>query len=127
MNRKILAVEDEISMQILLVHILESNGYDVTVAADSRIALELLKIITFDIVCTDIMLPYMNGIELCRVIRNEYSHTLVVVVSSQSQKNEMEKAFAAGAHGYITKPFDVDSLLKLLDSIVQEHKNDLSM
>lgn len=122
MNKKILAVEDEVSMQILLVHILESNGYDVTVAADSRIALELLKVITFDIVCTDIMLPFMNGIELCREIRKEYPHTFVIVISSQSQKSELERAFEAGAHGYITKPFDVDSLLKLLNSVVPENK-----
>lgn len=120
MKTKILVIEDEISIQVLLQHVLESNGYEVLIANDSKEGLQFLEHNTFDIVCTDIMLPYINGLDLCKIIREKYPEILVIVVSSQSQKNEKDKVMESGAHGYITKPFDVESLLKLLRTVLQE-------
>lgn len=120
MKTKILVIEDEISIQVLLQHVLESHGYEVLIANDSKEGLLFLEHNTFDIVCTDIMLPYINGLDLCKIIREKYPEILVIVVSSQSQKNEKDKVMESGAHGYITKPFDVESLLKLLRTVLQE-------
>jgi CheY-like chemotaxis protein len=103
MSKTILLVEDEDSMQILLTYVL--NGKD---------AISLLRTSEFDLLCSDIMLPEVNGIEVCAYARKKYPDLPIIVISSKSQEKEIETALEVGANDYITKPFDVDYLLQII-------------
>ena len=114
MSKSILLVEDEESMQVLLDYVLKSNGFVVSLAQNGRDSLDLLQTTVFDLLCTDIMLPEVNGIEVCAYARKNYPHLPIIVISSKSQEKEIETALNEGANDYITKPFDVDYLLKII-------------
>lgn len=119
MSKSILLVEDEESMQILLSYMLQSKGFVVTIADNGADAVSLLKSQKFDILCTDIMLPKMNGIEVCKFSREFYPHLPIIVISSKSQEKEIEEALSAGANDYVKKPFDVDDLLLKIQHYLQ--------
>jgi len=119
MSKSILLVEDEESMQILLSYMLESKGFNVTVVDNGADAVSILKSQTFDILCTDIMLPQMNGIEVCKFSREFNPQLPIIVISSKSQEKEIDEALSAGANDYIKKPFDVDDLLLKIQHYLQ--------
>ncbi len=114
MSKSILLVEDEESMQILLSYVLKSKGFTVDLATNGNDAITLLQTTEFDLLCSDIMLPELNGIEVCAYARKKYPHLPIIVISSKSQEKEIETALKVGANDYITKPFDVDYLLQII-------------
>ncbi len=114
MSKTILLVEDEDSMQILLTYVLKSKGFVVHLASNGKDAISLLQTSEFDVLCTDIMLPEVNGIEVCAYARKKYPDLPIIVISSKSQEKEIETALEVGANDYITKPFDVDYLLQII-------------
>ena len=111
---KVLVVDDEpVNRQVLENH-LSIAGYDVTQAADGRQALELLRAgKKFDLVLLDIMMPKMNGYEVCNVMRENYlaSELPVVMLTAKNQIRDLVDGFSAGANDYLTKPFAKDELL----------------
>lgn len=107
MKKKILNVEDEESLLRLENFLLTSQGYEVTGVADGSAALEALVSTKPDLVLLDIMLPGIDGYEVCRQIKaNEATrHIPVIMLSSNNSKEDLVKADLVGADGYITKPF----------------------
>jgi DNA-binding response OmpR family regulator len=90
----------------------ERQGYEVLKAADSWAALEMLDESTPDLFILDVMMPEINGIELCERIRALPGHeqTPVIILSAFSDTNIVEQTFAAGANDYVVKPVDPQDL-----------------
>lgn len=112
---KILVVDDDPVILDLLPTVLRQEGHhDISVAASGDGALDILSCSEeiFDVLILDIMMPGMDGIELCTNIREmqSYINTPIIMLTARSDTCSIESAFAAGANDYITKPFDIKSI-----------------
>ena len=105
-SARILLVDDEHSVQTLLAYPLRKDGYEVVVAHDGREALDRFAEQRFDLVVLDIMLPKLDGIEVCRRLR---SRSQVPIIMLTAKDDEIDKVLGLemGADDYITKPFSV--------------------
>src|ERR1700680_628124 len=109
-SAKILVVDDEASILQTLRYNLEKNGYTVCTAGDGRTALTLAELEKPDLIVLDIMLPELDGIEVCREIRKR-STTPVLMLTAKDQEIDKVLALEIGADDYITKPFSIYELL----------------
>jgi two-component system KDP operon response regulator KdpE len=109
-RRRILVVDDEPQITRVLRTSLSSQGYDIRVANDGETALEILKDWTADLVITDLSMPNMDGLELCRRLRTK-SQVPIIVLSVKGEEQTKVKALDAGADDYVTKPFGINELL----------------
>ncbi|HEY0667071.1 MAG TPA: response regulator [Sphingobacteriaceae bacterium] len=109
---KILVVEDEDLMLKALEFRLKKDGYDVFTAKDGATALDLLKEHRFDLVLTDIMLPFVSGLEIVSKVKSDSSlkDTPVIVLSAVGLEKIVLEAFELGADDFITKPFNLNEL-----------------
>jgi len=108
--RHILVVDDETQITRVLRTSLVSQGYDIRVANDGATALDILKDWTADLVITDLSMPEMDGLELCRRLRNK-SQVPIIVLSVKGEERIKVQALDAGADDYVTKPFGMTELL----------------
>ncbi len=106
----ILVVDDESQITRVLRTTLTAQGYEIRAANDGETALEILKDFTPDLVITDLMMPNMNGIELCRRLRKS-SQVPILVLSVRGEERSKIEALDSGADDYITKPFSTGELL----------------
>ncbi|HEY7064464.1 MAG TPA: response regulator [Chloroflexota bacterium] len=112
----ILVVEDEPPVQQLVADLLADEGYRVLLAADGAEALALVGAEPPDLVLTDLMMPVLNGVELCRRLRaDERTRAVPIVVMTAAGRGPSE---TAGANAYLAKPFDLDVLLEVIASYV---------
>ncbi|HEX8283124.1 MAG TPA: response regulator transcription factor [Pyrinomonadaceae bacterium] len=107
---RILVVDDEPQLARVLRTGLKTHGYDVRVAADGVSALETFGDWHPDLVVTDLAMPNMGGLELCRRLR-ELSQLPIIVLSVRGEEKTKVEALDAGADDYVTKPFGMDELL----------------
>jgi phosphate regulon transcriptional regulator PhoB len=109
----ILIVDDEITIRELLQFNLEKEGYKVTAAADGEEALKQMADTKFDLVILDVMLPGINGLEVCRKMRADRSLAPIPVIMLTAKGEEIDKVLGLelGADDYLTKPFGVRELL----------------
>src|SRR4029453_706361 len=103
---RILLVDDELSVQKLLTYPLRKEGYDVIPALDGREALDRLRDDTFDLVVLDVMLPRMDGFDVCRAIRSR-STVPIIMLTAKTEETDKVLGLELGADDYITKPFSV--------------------
>ena len=108
--RRILVVDDEPQITRVLRTSLSSQGYDIRIANDGETALEILKDWPADLVITDLSMPNMDGLELCRRLRAK-SQVPIVVLSVKGEERTKVRALDAGADDYVTKPFGMNELL----------------
>ena len=108
--RKILVVDDEYQISRVLKRSLQAHRYDVRTASDGESALDLFHNFHPDLIITDLQMPEMNGIELCREIR-KVSEIPIIVLSVKGEEKTKVAALDAGADDYITKPFGMDELM----------------
>ena len=109
-HRRILVVDDEPQITRVLRTTLSAQGYDIRVANDGEMALELMKNWTPHVVITDLAMPNMDGVELCRQLR-KVSQLPIIVLSVRGQDRSKVEALDAGADDYVTKPFSMNDLL----------------
>jgi two-component system, OmpR family, KDP operon response regulator KdpE len=109
-HRRILVVDDEPQITRVLRTSLSSQGYDIRVANNGETALEILKDWTADLVITDLAMPVMDGVELCRRVRAK-SEVPIIVLSVRGEERTKVQALDAGADDYVTKPFGINELL----------------
>ncbi len=109
-HRRILVVDDEPQITRVLRTTLSSQNYDIRVANDGETALEIMKDWSPDLVITDLAMPHMDGLELCKRIRGA-SEIPIIVLSVKEQERTKVKALDAGADDYVTKPFGIGELL----------------
>jgi two-component system cell cycle response regulator len=113
--RRILIAEDDRISALLLRRVLESRGYVVDHATDGIEAIRLQKEFNHKVVITDWMMPEMDGIELCRRIRDSRnSYVYVILLTAKSQKEDRTEAFESGIDDFLTKPLDKDDLIARL-------------
>lgn len=119
--KNILVVEDNAEVAKLLELILRRAGYDIAVASDGIEALDRFTEQQPDLVLLDIMLPRMDGYEVCTHIRQDYHSTIpVVMLSSLDSPLDMERSRVAGATDHIAKPFDKDQLLDIIGEYIEQ-------
>ena len=109
-HKHILVVDDESQITRVLRTTLSSHGYDIRVANDGETALEIMKDWTPDLVITDLAMPNMDGLELCRRLRTK-TQIPIIVLSVRGEERTKVKALDAGADDYVTKPFSMEELL----------------
>jgi len=107
---RILVVDDERQITRVLRTTIDSQGYDVRVANDGDVALEIMKDWNPSLIITDLAMPNMDGLELCRRVRL-YSKVPIIVLSVRGEERTKVQALDAGADDYITKPFGTSELL----------------
>jgi len=109
-RRKVLVVDDESQITRVLRHSLTAHRYDVRTAADGVSGLDTFNDWHPDLIITDLQMPEMDGIELCRRIR-KISTIPIIVLSVRGEEKTKVEALDAGADDYVTKPFGIDELL----------------
>lgn len=110
----ILIVEDDRRIASFLSRGLAAEGYQVTVAEDGRDGLEHIRQGGFDLVILDRMLPYVNGLEVCRIVREERRPVLILMLTAKDGIQDKVEGLKGGADDYLTKPFAFDELLARL-------------
>ncbi|MGG1924602.1 MULTISPECIES: response regulator transcription factor [unclassified Chryseobacterium] len=116
---KILIVEDNSRVSSLLKRGLESQQYQVYISEDAEDAIVLLNKITFDLAITDIMLPKMSGIDLCKLIKQQYPDLPIIMLTALGTIDEKIEGFDAGADDYMVKPFEIRELYVRIKAILQ--------
>ena len=109
-KKKILLVDDEPQITRVLKRSLAAHRYDVKIANDAESALEMFPDFLPDLLITDLSMPEMDGLELCRRIR-QFSEIPIIVLSVKSEEKTKVAALDVGADDYVTKPFGMDELL----------------
>jgi two-component system KDP operon response regulator KdpE len=110
MTQRILVVDDETQITRVLRAALSAQRYDVRTANDPQEALRIFEEWAPDLVVTDLMMPDISGVDLCRAIRKK-SRTPILVLSVRDQERAKVEALDAGADDYVTKPFSIQELL----------------
>ncbi len=105
-STRILLVDDEQSVQTLLSYPLRKDGYHVTSALDGREALERFTEARFDLVVLDLMLPKLDGVEVCRQLRRQ-SQVPIIMLTAKGSETDKVAGLEVGADDYITKPFSM--------------------
>lgn len=119
MKKKILIVDDDPRNIFALKLTLKARGYAVESSTMAQEALEMLKAGTSYIVLMDMMMPGIDGYEAVRMIRNspEINHIPVIAVTAQAMAEDRQKCLEAGADDYVSKPIDVDLLIKAIEKL----------
>jgi len=112
-NQRVLIVDDEPSIVLSLQFLLSREGYEVEVARDGESALELAALRPPDLVVLDLMLPGIDGYEVCRRLRESpaTAATRIVVVTARGREAERVRGLEEGADAYVTKPFSTRELI----------------
>ena len=121
---RILVVDDEQSLRIILSQVLTEEGYEVTIAQNGEEGLELFRQDPFPIVFTDIVMGKMNGLELLQEIKKISPQTQVVVITSHASLDTSITALRAGAYDYLIKPFDD---LDMISNVANRAKEKLTL
>ncbi|MDD5581881.1 MAG: response regulator [Candidatus Marinimicrobia bacterium] len=113
---KILVVDDEENIRKLVQYNLVLDGHEVILAEDGKEGLEKARQEMPDLILLDIMMPEMDGLEVCSRLKKdpEMRDIPIFMLSAKGQMKDLEDAFEAGADNYITKPFDVDKLSEII-------------
>lgn len=107
---RILVVDDDPAISRLLYANFKARGYEVSNALKGEVALKMLESEFFDLVILDIMMPGIDGLEVCRRIR-EWSKIPIIMLSAKEDEKDKVKCLELGADDYVTKPFGIDELL----------------
>jgi DNA-binding response OmpR family regulator len=108
---KILVAEDDELMLKILEFRLKKDGHEVIVTHDGREALAKIDELKPDLVITDIMMPYLSGLEIIGAVKKKYPNIMpVIIISGMGQESVVLEAFQLGADDYITKPFSPNEL-----------------
>ncbi len=120
MMKKILVADDDANIRTLLRHVLTREGYLVVEAGDGREALGLLKEHTVDLAVVDVMMPLMDGLELCQHIRETYDIPIILLTARQ-QLSDKEQGYLHGTDDYVTKPFEPEELLFRMKALFRRY------
>ncbi|MGB0562061.1 MAG: response regulator transcription factor [Spirulinaceae cyanobacterium] len=114
---RVLVVEDEALIREMICLALQEQGHDVVVAVDGRTAFECLDAAnkpggkTFDLIVLDIMLPHLNGLDLCRLLRHNGNTIPILILSAKASETDRVLGLEVGADDYLTKPFSMRELI----------------
>lgn len=111
---RVLIVDDEPAILLSLEFLMKKEGYEVYIARDGDEAISLIKSVKPHIVILDLMMPKVDGYEVCDFIRSNLarSQTKIIILSAKNTDEDIEKGYSHGANLYIAKPFSTRSLVK---------------
>lgn len=115
----ILLVEDEPKVSSFIKQGLEENKYDVDIAYDGQMGLQLAKRNNYDLMIFDVIIPYMNGMELCKEVRNQNASTPILMLTALGTTDDKVSGFDAGADDYLVKPFEFKELLARIKALTK--------
>ncbi len=118
MSYSVLIVEDEITLQETLAYNLKRQGYEVAATDNGRTALKLARENKPDLILLDVMLPGMDGFEVCRILRQELS-TPVLMLTARAEEIDKIVGLEMGADDYLTKPFSMRELLARVKALLR--------
>ena len=118
---KILVVDDSLSIRQMVSLTLKKSGYEVVEAENGQDGLTKGKASAFDLVISDVNMPIMDGIELCKELRKlpNYKFTPILMLTTESSGDMKQQGKAAGATGWLVKPFDPDKLIATIKRVVR--------
>jgi two-component system, chemotaxis family, chemotaxis protein CheY len=120
MGKRILVVDDSVSIRQMVIFALKSAGFEADEAADGKAALEKAKGKSFDLVFTDQNMPLMDGLTLIRSLRGMpgYRSTPILMLTTEAGDDMKNKGREAGATGWLVKPFDPEKLLQVVSKVL---------
>lgn len=122
MNPKLLLVEDEPSLAIVLSDRLEREGYSVSSVYDGNSAVTSALRTHYDVVVLDVMVPEKNGFEVCRELRAQGSNVPILMLTARSEVRDRVTGLKSGADDYLAKPFDTGELLARIEALLRRAK-----
>jgi two-component system phosphate regulon response regulator PhoB len=131
---RVLLVEDEELIRETITFALAEEGYEVVVAEDGRKGLELIgksptremglaNDLRFDLIILDLMLPYVNGLDLCRLVRHEGNSIPILMLSAKGTETDRVVGLEVGADDYLTKPFGMRELVARCRALLRRHRH----
>jgi len=123
MEKKLLIVDDESHIRMLIeqtLEDLEDEGVELLFAENGQQALELIQKEEPNLVFLDVMMPKMNGMEVCQKVKKELnlSNVYIILLTAKGQEVDRQKGLEMGADRYMTKPFDPDEMLSIAEEIL---------
>lgn len=123
MNKKVLIVDDEAHIRLLIERLLEDledEGVQILAASDGTEGLRKIREHQPNLVFLDVMMPGINGFEVCRIVKQELAleEVFIVLLTAKGQKQDAQTGMEAGANAYLTKPFNPDALLELAEHVL---------
>lgn len=118
---KILIVDDDACIRLLLRQVLEEledEGVELVTADNGLTALDIIRNETPEVVFLDVMMPKMNGFDVCKSVKGDSSRSFVVLLTVKGQKVDKQRGLEAGADIYMTKPFSPEEVLKVARNIL---------
>lgn len=126
MTRRILIAEDEPSIVLSLEFLLSEAGHEVFTATTGADALKLAQERKPDLIVLDVMLPVVNGFEVCRTLRADpdFRGTRILMLTARGREQEVARGLALGANAYITKPFGTREFMKVVEDLLKGEASD---
>lgn len=115
---KLLYVDDEDSLRILVKSQLTMEGFDVDTAEDGDVALEMITAGNYDMVLLDIRMPRMDGIEVLKHLRKSNFKTRIIMLTAVTELTSAIEAVKFGANDYVTKPYNIEDLLGCIKRVL---------
>ena len=122
-QKRILVVDDESDMVDIVKLNLELQGYHVLSAMDGQEGLRMVKEQQPDLILLDVMMPQMNGYQVCRLLKfdDQYKHIPIILLTARARTEDRKEAQAVGADSFITKPFSMSDLLTKVGDLLGDH------
>jgi two-component system phosphate regulon response regulator PhoB len=129
---RVLLVEDEELIRETIALALSEEGYEVVTAGDGRKGLEFAcragesnrpELMNFDLIILDLMLPYVNGLDLCRLVRREANSVPILILSAKGSETDRVVGLEVGADDYLTKPFGMRELIARCRALQRRHRH----
>jgi DNA-binding response OmpR family regulator len=122
MTKKVLIVDDEENIVISLEFLMKQAGYTLEIARNGEEALERVAAFTPDLILLDVMMPKINGFEVCRRVRENpaWQEIKILMLTAKGREVEVTKGLALGANAYIIKPFSTKELMTQIEHILDE-------
>ncbi len=121
---RILIVDDEPNIVISLEYLLKREGWETAVAADGEAALAAVASTPPDLVILDVMLPHLDGFEVCRRLRADprWQGVRILMLTAKGRDTEVEKGLGLGADAYVTKPFSTKDLVGMIRALLPSRR-----
>ncbi len=126
MAERVLVVDDEESIRTLVEYNLRQAGYDVLVAEDGQTALSIVSQRGVDLLVLDLMLPGLNGLELCKRLRQEQSQIPIIMLTARGEEIDRVLGLEMGADDYVTKPFSPRELVARVRAVLRRKVDEMA-
>lgn len=127
MNAKILFVEDEHDLSLIVSDTLRQQGYDVVTAFDGIEGLSRYKAIGADLIIADVMMPRLDGFAMAKEIRRISASVPIIFLTAKSTIDDVEEGFGIGANDYLKKPFELRELLIRTKALLRDKDNSMTI